>query len=70
MRSFFGLSPEYLQSIHQQFFYMKYYGGWSLYELYTLPVGLRNWYIQRLADHKEEENNKMTEANNKQTLRR
>ena len=49
---------------------MKYYGGWSLYELYTLPVGLRNWYIQRLADHKEEENNKMTEANNKQTLRR
>ncbi len=34
---------------------MKYYGGWSLFELYSLPVGLRNFYFQMLADHKKKE---------------
>jgi len=54
-----------MRSLHEQFFYMKYYGGWSLYELYMLPIGLRNWYMKKLADHKEEENQKTEEANNK-----
>jgi len=54
-RSFFGLSDDYIKSIYEQFFYMKYYGGWSLFELYSLPVGLRNFYFQMLADHKKKE---------------
>ena len=44
---------------------MKYYGGWSLFELYSLPVGLRNWYFQMLVDHKEKENEQMKEATGK-----
>jgi len=34
---------------------MKYYGGWSIFELYNLPVGLRNWYISMLSNQKEKE---------------
>ncbi len=28
---------------------MKYSGGWSFSEAYSLPVGLRNWFAERLA---------------------
>ena len=62
MRNFFGLSPKYMQNIYKNFFYMKYYGGWSLFELYSLPIGLRDWYVQLLIDHKEEEREKTEEA--------
>jgi|TARA_R100000008_G_scaffold81076_1_gene64007 hypothetical protein len=34
---------------------MKYYGNWSLVELYNLPVGLRGWFFQKLMDQKEAE---------------
>ena len=46
---------------------MKYYGGWSLFELYSLPIGLRDWYFKLLASHKEKENEEMKKAtsNNK-----
>ena len=44
---------------------MKYYGGWSLFELYSLPVGLRNWYFELLTEHKKEENEQMKNANKK-----
>tara|TARA_R110001583_G_scaffold6954_8_gene34775 strand:+ start:294 stop:455 length:162 start_codon:yes stop_codon:yes gene_type:complete len=44
---------------------MKYYGGWSLFELYNLPVGLRNWYFQKLIDHKQQENEEMKKSTSK-----
>ena len=69
MRNFFGLSLEYTRAIYEQFFYMKYYGGWSLFELYALPVGLRNWYFELLSAHKEEENKKIKEATQKSRSR-
>ena len=28
---------------------MKYSGGWSFAEAYSLPVGLRKWFAERLA---------------------
>ena len=31
-----------------QFFFLKYYGNWSLTEAYSLPVGLRKWFVDRL----------------------
>ena len=48
-RTFFGLTGEYMESIYEMFFILKHYGGWSLFELYNLPIGLRNWFIKRLA---------------------
>ena len=44
---------------------MKYYGGWSLFELYNLPIGLRNWFFQMLIDHKEQESQEMKKGMSK-----
>ena len=48
MRTFFGLTDEYMENIYEQFFYLKYSGGWSFSEAYNLPVGLRRWFVLRL----------------------
>tara|TARA_R100001510_G_C7548074_1_gene132932 strand:+ start:233 stop:418 length:186 start_codon:yes stop_codon:yes gene_type:complete len=44
-----------MKSVYEQFFYMKYYGGWSLFELYNLPLGLRRFYSEMLSNHKKKE---------------
>jgi hypothetical protein len=44
---------------------MKYYGGWSLFELYSLPIGLRNWYFKKLSEHKKQENESINKAASK-----
>jgi len=55
MRTFFGLTSDYMENVYEQFFYMKYTGNWSLAELYSLPIGLRNWFVQRTVKQKEKE---------------
>ena len=61
MYRFFGLDSEYMQSVYDQFFYLKYYGGWSFFEAYNLPIGLRQWFLNRLVEHKKEENEALEE---------
>ena len=56
MPTFFGLNHEYIQNVYEQFFFLKQYGNWSFIEAYNLPIGLRNWFVERLIQHKEEEN--------------
>ena len=63
--TFFGLSDEYMQQVYEAFFVLKHYGGWSLYELYNLPVGLRNWFLERTI----EEYKKEAEASKKASRR-
>jgi len=29
-------------------FLMKYHGSWSFTEFYSLPIGLRTWFLERL----------------------
>ena len=53
--TFFGLSDEYAESIYEEFFNLKYYGGWSFFEAYNLPIVLRRWFIKRLIEQKEKE---------------
>jgi len=55
-RTFFGLTDEYMESVYEQFFFLKYSGGWSFSEAYNLPVGLRKWFSERLVRQIEEEN--------------
>jgi len=55
MRNSFGLTQKYIKDIYEQFFYMKYYAGWSLFELYSLPIGLRNFYVQMFIDLKQKQ---------------
>ena len=41
---------------------MKLHGGWSLFELYNLPIGLRNWFCDRLANHFEKQKEEIKRA--------
>jgi|TARA_R110000787_G_scaffold218451_1_gene327219 hypothetical protein len=55
MRTFFGLTDEYIESVYEQFFFLKYSGGWSFSEAYNLPIGLRDWFTKRLIKQLEAE---------------
>jgi len=64
IRNFFGLSDEYIENVYEQFFLLKYHGGWSFVEAYNLPVGLRKWFIERLAKQFEIEKEQIEKAKN------
>jgi len=53
MWAFFGLSDEYMESIYEQMFLLKYYGGFSILETYNFPIGLRDWFCKKLIKQKE-----------------
>jgi hypothetical protein len=61
-RTFFGLSDDYQQQIYEQFFLLKYHGGWSFIEAYNLPVGLRMWFFERLVKQIKDEAEAMEKA--------
>ena len=44
-----------MESVYEQFFFLKYSGGWSFAEAYNLPVGLRKWFVERLLKQLEAE---------------
>ena len=56
MRGFFGLSENYMEHVYDQFFALKYYGGWGFFEAYSLPIGLRTWFLEKLKSHIQLEN--------------
>ena len=60
--TFFGLTDEYSQNVYEQFFFLKYYGGWSFTEAYNLPIQLREWFVNRLSRQKQEEGEALEEA--------
>jgi len=62
VRTFFGLSSEYMENVYEQFFFLKYHGGWSFTEAYSLPIGLRKWFVDRLVKQFEEEKKQMDKA--------
>ena len=53
--TFFGLNDEYMEQVYEAFFTLKHYGGWSLYELYNLPIGLRPWWHERTIEEYKKE---------------
>jgi len=65
MRTFFGLTAEYMENVYEQFFLLKHHGGWSLFELYNLPVGLRTWFLERMIKEFEKEKEEMDKAKRK-----
>jgi hypothetical protein len=44
-----------MQQVYEQFFLLKYHGGWSFIEAYNLPVGLRKWFLERLGQQFKDE---------------
>ena len=65
-RTFFGLTDEYMENVFEQFFLLKHHGGWSLFELYNLPIGLRKWFLERMIKEFEKEKEEMDKAKSKQ----
>jgi hypothetical protein len=51
-----------MQNVYEQFFFLKYSGGWSFSEAYNLPVGLRKWFVERLMKQLEAEQKAIDEA--------
>jgi hypothetical protein len=72
MRISFGLNDEYIENVYEQFFFLKYSGGWSFSEAYNLPVGLRKWFVERLLKQLEAEKEAIEKSSkggsNSQTL--
>ena len=64
-QTFFGLSNDYMKEVYEQFFLLKYHGGWSFIEAYNLPVGLRTWFVNRLAKQFEDEKKQFDKASPK-----
>jgi len=44
-----------MEQVYESFFTLKHYGGWSLSELYSLPIGLRTWWLNRTIKEYEKE---------------
>jgi len=51
--------------VYEQFFYLKYYGGWSFIEAYNLPIKLRHWFVIKLTEQMEKEKEAMEKAKKK-----
>ena len=67
MRSFFGLNNAYIESVYEELFLLKHYGGWSFFESYNLPTSVRVWFLQRLIDEKEKEAEQMQKSSRAQS---
>jgi len=48
--------------MYEQFFFLKYHGGWSFTEAYNLPIKLREWFVRRLSEQKKAESDAMEAA--------
>ena len=51
-----------MEGVYEHFFFLKYKGGWSFTEAYSLPIGLRKWFVERLAKQLEAENKAIEQA--------
>ena len=60
----FCLTDNYNEGIYEQIFFLKYNAGWSFSEAYSLPVGLRNWFVQRTIKQLEMEAEAIENASN------
>ncbi len=51
-----------MENVYEQFFFLKYSGGWSFLEAYNLPVGLRMWFVERLVKQLKTESEAIEKA--------
>ena len=67
--TFFGLNSEYIENVYEQLFQLKYYGGWSFFESYNLPVNIRVWFLERLVQQKKDEAQKYDTSSGRSSSR-
>ncbi len=54
MRTFFGLTNEYVEGVYEEIFNLKMHGNWSFMEAYSLPIKIRRWFLKRLVKYYED----------------
>tara|TARA_R100001509_G_C4743665_1_gene174018 strand:+ start:252 stop:425 length:174 start_codon:yes stop_codon:yes gene_type:complete len=54
-----------MEKVYEMAFLMKYHGSWSFTEFYSLPVGLRKWFLERLQKQFDEEKKQYQQARRK-----
>jgi len=54
-----------MENVYEQFFAMMYYGRWDFQQAYSLPVGLRKWFMERLIKEKEREKEQVEKSQDK-----
>ena len=54
-----------MENVYEQFFFLKYSGGWSFSEAYNLPVGLRKWFVKRLIKQLNDEKDAIENSSRK-----
>ena len=65
IRTFFGLTDKYIETVYEQFFLLKHFRGWSFIEAYNLPIGLRNWFVERMVKQFEKEKEELDKIKRK-----
>jgi len=70
--AFFGLTPEYKKTILDEVFLLSYHsqGGFTHDEVYNMPIRYRRYYLQKLSDlveKQQEEMDKKFNINGSQT---
>ena len=70
MRGSFGLTAEYSKGVYEEFFFLKYHGGWSFSEAYNLPINLRRWFVKRLSKQLKDEQDAIEKAQRQAGQRR
>ena len=68
LRTFFGLNSDYLESVYEEIFFLKYYGNWDFTEAYNLPIGIRRWFLKRLEKQKQLEAEAAQPKSKKRTM--
>ena len=63
--TFFGVNNDYIQSVYEELFLLKYHGGWSFFEAYNLPITIRRWFLKRLTKQLEDEAEEIKKASAK-----
>tara|TARA_A100001011_G_scaffold399030_1_gene505866 strand:- start:2350 stop:2511 length:162 start_codon:yes stop_codon:yes gene_type:complete len=48
--------------VYEEFFLLKYHGGWSFIEAYNLPIKIRRWFLRRLSKQFENEKKQIEKA--------
>ena len=51
----FGLNYDFLKNVtYEEIFFLQHHGKFSVTEAYSLPIGLRKWYVERTVQHFED----------------
>ena len=62
---FFGLTPEYKEVYLEYIFILMYHLGFTYKDAYNTPIGIRKWFIDRLAKEFKKANEQKTPPHSK-----